>query len=151
MSNRRHRLTAIVRVLQDQNAATLTELAQKLSVSEMTIRRDLDFLAAEGQVERTHGGATIAEKIEFEFNFGARRKANQRYKQAIARVALQYNKPGQKLIFDTGTTALELAYLIKDFKDLTVLTTSLAVASVLQFSPGIEAILLGGTIRRGIP
>ena len=45
MSNRRDRLTTIVQILQVQNAATLTELAEKLSVSEMTIRRDLNLLS----------------------------------------------------------------------------------------------------------
>ena len=60
-------------------------------------------------------------------------------------------EPGQRIILDTGTTTLELAILLRDCRDITVITPSLAVASVLQFSTGIETILLGGVLRRGSP
>jgi DeoR/GlpR family transcriptional regulator of sugar metabolism len=56
-----------------------------------------------------------------------------------------------RIIMDTGTTTLELAALIADWRDLTVITTSLAVVSQLQFSDGIQTVLLGGVIRRGSP
>ena len=89
--------------------------------------------------------------MTFEFDFISCRKANQKAKQAIAQEAMKLISSGQTLILDTGITALELAFLLKDTEDITVLTPSLAVASVLQFSEGVQTIFLGGTIRKGNP
>jgi DeoR/GlpR family transcriptional regulator of sugar metabolism len=108
-------------------------------------------LEENGQVRRTHGGATPAERKIFEFDFAAHRQANRRAKQAIARAAVKLVKPGSRLIIDAGTTTLELAHLMRDITNLTVVTPSLAVASELQFSEGIQTVLLGGALRRGSP
>jgi DeoR/GlpR family transcriptional regulator of sugar metabolism len=136
------------RISQHQQAG-IAELANEFGVSEMTIRRDLDRMEKFGQVQRTHGGAVAAERMIFEFDFARKRQTRRREKQAIARGAMDLVRPGQRLILDTGTTTLELAYLLKDFDNLTVITPSLAVAGILQFSNGIQIILLGGVIRRG--
>ena len=138
-------------ILQSREAVSICELAEMFGCSQMTIRRDLDKLEHTGQVRRTHGGAMPAERMVFEFNFVARRRANRHIKQAIAAEAVKLIRSGQRIILDTGTTTLELAHLLKEFGDLTVLTPSLAVASELQFSEGIQTILLGGVIRRGSP
>lgn len=145
------RLAKITDLIKSHQEVEISSLAEMFGVSEMTIRRDLDSLAHAGDVKRTHGGAAIAKKMEFEFDFGERRKRNQKYKKLIAAKALEFIKPGHKIILDTGTTTLELAYLIKDKENITVVTPSLAVAAVLQFSPKIETILLGGIIRQGSP
>jgi DeoR/GlpR family transcriptional regulator of sugar metabolism len=145
------RQVKITKLIRKNQQVEIAELAKLFEVSEMTVRRDLDSLAEQGNIIRTFGGAAISEKMEFEFDFGTRRKANQKYKKLIAAEVVKLIKPGQKLILDTGTTTLELAYLLKGMKNLTVVTPSLAVASVLQFSPEIEVILLGGTIREGSP
>ena len=145
------RQTQIRTMLKADKQVSIPELASQFSVSEMTIRRDLDKLARDGQVRRTHGGAMPAERMVFEFDFASRRQAHRLQKQAIAREALRLIQPGQRLILDTGTTTLELAYALKDFQDITVITPSLAVASVLQFSPQIQTVLLGGIIQKGRP
>ena len=145
------RQTKIREMLQKKQSVTIRDLARILGVSEMTVRRDLARLERGGEVRRTHGGAMVAERMAFEFDFAARRRARRKAKQAIAKEAAKFIKPGHRIILDTGTTTLELAYLLKEFKNLTVITPSLAVASVLQFSPGIQTLLLGGIIRRGSP
>lgn len=126
-------------------------LATKLGVSEMTIRRDLDVLERDGTVQRTHGGAILAERMSFEFEFHQRRLAMREEKLAIARRARGFVSDGQRIILDTGTTTLELAMLLRGFRNLTVITPSLAVASALQHAEGVEVILLGGSLRRGQP
>ena len=145
------RKSQIRHFLYQQPEVSIGQLAETFSVSEMTIRRDLDGLEAVGQVRRTHGGAVLSDRMVFEFNFVNRRRANQKAKRAIAAEAVKFVKPGDRLILDNGTTTLELAYLLKDFGELTILTPSLAVASELQFSEGIETVLLGGVLRRGSP
>ena len=138
-------------LLQKNQQVTIPELAAMFSVSEMTVRRDLDKLQGTGQIRRTHGGAMPAERMEFEFDFTSRRQSNRSAKQAIAREAFKLVRADQRLILDTGTTTLELALLLRDFENITVITPSLAVASVLQFASGVETVLLGGSIRRGSP
>ncbi len=143
------RQSKIRELLKSDRQVSIPELAEMFGVSEMTARRDLQKLENQGQVRLMRGGAMPAEKMEFEFDFALRRQANRRAKQAIAREAFRLIRPEQRLILDTGTTTLELAHLLKDSDDLTVITPSLAVASVLQFSSGIQTVLLGGIIRRG--
>jgi DeoR/GlpR family transcriptional regulator of sugar metabolism len=147
----RERQNAIRLMIKADEVFTVGGLAKKFNVSEMTIHRDLNKLQGQGHIIRTHGGVLPAERMEFEFDFTARRCANQKAKKAIAKRAVELIRPGNKIILDTGTTTLELAYLLKDFEDLTVITPSLAVASVLQFSQGIQTVLLGGIIRKGSP
>lgn len=141
----------IMETLDSDGSVSISALASEFGVSEMTIRRDLDSLAENGRVRRTHGGAVLAERTVFEFDFGARRQANRAAKQAIAREAAKLVEDGQTIIIDTGTTTLALAHLLKDSKDVTVITPSLAVASELQFSEGVRTILMGGEVRRGSP
>jgi len=145
------RQQAIRKLLAQQPGVAIVRLAKELGVSEMTIRRDLAALEAKAQIQRTHGGAVLTERMILEFDYRERLELNRDAKRAIADEARKLVQPGQRLILDTGTTTLELATLLKDGEDLTVITPSLAVASELQHSPGVEVILLGGIIRRGSP
>lgn len=130
---------------------SVSELAREFGVSEMTIRRDLAALEGQSHIQRTHGGAMLTQRMMLEFDYRDRRELHRKQKQAIAAAARKLIQPGQRLILDNGTTSLELAALLKDGQHLTVITPSLAVASELQHTPGVEVILLGGVIRRGSP
>ncbi|MEA2068913.1 MAG: DeoR/GlpR family DNA-binding transcription regulator, partial [Verrucomicrobiota bacterium] len=132
-------------------SVSITQLAEQYGVSEMTIRRDLRKLEEQGEVQRTHGGALPTERMLFEFDFSIKRSENKEAKRAIAAAAAKLVKPGHRIILDNGTTTLELAMILRDYRDITVVTPSLAVAAALQFSEGIETILLGGVLRRGRP
>lgn len=142
------RLREILRILGE---ASIVALAEELGVSEMTLRRDLDRLESAGYVRRTHGGAVAAERIGFEFDFVTRRQSNQKAKRAIAEAALKLIEPGLVILLDAGTTALEMACLLRGVSNLVVVTPSLAVAAELQFADGIQTILLGGILRQGSP
>jgi DeoR family transcriptional regulator of aga operon len=130
---------------------SVSELARRFGVSEMTVRRDLAALEGQSHIQRTHGGAMLTQRMMLEFEYRGRREHNRPLKQAIAAAARDLIQPGQRLILDNGTTTLELAALLKDATDLTVITPSLAVASELQHADGVEVILLGGVLRRGSP
>ncbi len=145
------RLKEIGTIIQAGGEVSIPELAAQFAVSEMTIRRDLDKLEKNGLVRRVHGGAVSTERMAFEFDFVERRRSNYREKCAIAAIAAGLIHSGQRIILDTGTTTLELAHILRDKKDITVITPSLAVASELQFSDGVQTILLGGAVRKGRP
>ncbi|MGH8018339.1 MAG: DeoR/GlpR family DNA-binding transcription regulator [Opitutaceae bacterium] len=134
-----------------QPGVAIPDLAREFGVSEMTVRRDLAALEEQSHIERTHGGAVLTKRMILEFSYRDRREQNRSAKQAIAAEARKLIRPGMRLMLDTGTTTLELASLLQDGEDLTVITPSLAVASELQHASGVEVILLGGVIRHGSP
>lgn len=143
------RLEQIRAFITKRRNATIAEFAQLLSVSEMTVRRDLDELERQGIIRRTHGGAVVAERLVFELDFREQQASRRAEKEAIAREAAELVRPGMRVMLDTGTTTLCVAERLAEIPDLTIITTSLAVVSQLQFAEGINTILLGGQMRRG--
>lgn len=147
--NSRHQ--KILDRLHAQGEVAVQELAEAFGVTPMTIRRDLDFLAGQERLTRTHGGAMRSAPAVIEFAFLERNRARMAEKQAIARAAATLVEPGMTLVLDTGTTTLEVARAIAGVPELTVLTSSLAIASALYGRENIALILLGGSVRRHSP
>lgn len=130
---------------------SVAELAEALQVSTMTVRRDLTALAAGGRVIRTHGGAAPAGNVMFQFRFLERMHEHETEKAAIAAKAATLVSDGMSILLDSGTTTLALARALHAHKRLTVITTSLPIASELQYSETVDLILLGGRLRRDAP
>ena len=132
---------------------SVTELAARFGVSVMTVRRDLSRLASAGRLSRTHGGAVAPVRAGvIEFPFDPKVNGRTAAKQAIAREVAAMLSAGMAVSLDTGTTTLEVARaLSRHAGPLTVLTTSLAIASALQRCESIELVLLGGTVRKYSP
>lgn len=122
------------------------ELSQHLQVSEDTIRRDLKELAEIGKLRKVHGGAIPAEN--FPSRYEEREVFAQETKIQLAEKALTLLREGQVLLFDGGTTNLELARRVPADLRLTVFTNSLPVAEAFAGKPGSELILLGGRLLR---
>ena len=145
------RQTTILDVLASRGEVSVQELAQGLGVSLMTVRRDLTRLERDGQITRTHGGAVLSKAGVIEFAFLEQGKVCAAEKRAIAKAVAAMIEPGMTVTLDTGTTALEVAKAIAGIRPLTVLTSSLAIASALYAHDHIELVLLGGTARKGSP
>jgi DeoR/GlpR family transcriptional regulator of sugar metabolism len=151
-NNAQLRLEHIRKSLAQKEKVSIRELAKRLDVSEMTIRRDFSLLESRGELVRTHGGAASAQRLTFEFTFRARRQENLSAKRAIVIQAARHVRSGQVVILDTGTTTLEFARELRArMSHLTVITTSLPIASELQFASHIRTVLLGGYLRDGSP
>jgi DeoR/GlpR family transcriptional regulator of sugar metabolism len=149
--SQRQRIDIIRQQLATTGEIFIAELAKRFNVSEMTVRRDIDMLESHGEVIRTYGGAASAKRLTFEFTFRTNQQKNSDAKRAIAAAAIRHIKDGQVVLLDTGTTTLELAKLIAARCKVTVITTSLAIVSELQFVNDVETILLGGFLRKGSP
>ncbi len=145
------RLNSIRNQLARTGEIKISALSRKFRVSEMTIRRDLSLLESAGEILRTHGGATSARRLTFEFTFKSKQQKHLDQKRKIAKQAVRHICDGQVIILDTGTTTLEIAKQICGKRKVSIITTSLAIASVLQFEDDIELILLGGYMRDGSP
>ncbi len=119
--------------VQFEGAVTVAELSSALSVSDMTIRRDVNELVAQGLVERVHGGITAPSSASaFEPGFPVKSERDRDAKAAIARAAARFVRPGTTIGISGGTTTHALARELLRISDLTVVTNSLPVADVLH-------------------
>jgi DeoR/GlpR family transcriptional regulator of sugar metabolism len=119
-------------------------LSAELELSEDTIRRDLRELAAEGLLQRVHGGALPASPAIADLS--ARQNIGTTGKTAIGRVAANMIQPGQIVILDGGTTAIQLARHLPLELRATIITHSPSVAVELEHHAQLEVILLGGSL-----
>lgn len=143
------RLDRILHLLREEGGVEVVELAAKLDVSKMTIRRDLDDLERQARVRRTHGGAVPALIRGFEAPFGVRQSHAAIAKQRIGAAAVELLQTGEIVLLDTGTTTYEVARALIPRQDLTVITPSLHIATLLGDASGIQCIALGGPVRPG--
>ncbi len=142
----------IVEFLHRHGAVTLQQLEQALRVSVSTLRRDLDALAAEGEVDRTHGGALLRhqEYSTFEPDHLAAAELSPREKEAIGRAAAAALVPRQSVIFDSGSTVAEAARAALARRiPLVAVTNDLAIAQLLGSSSLVRVHVLGGVLREG--
>ncbi|MGN6751491.1 MAG: DeoR/GlpR family DNA-binding transcription regulator [Intrasporangium sp.] len=142
------RRSAIAELVEREGAVRISELVDRLGVSDMTIRRDIDRLSSDGVVERVHGGAVAREGMRRseEPGFAAKSLLQQAEKRAIARAAAALVEPGSAIGISAGTTTIELARHLVTVPGLTVVTNSLPAAQLLHEAggPGQTVILTGG-------
>ena len=142
----------IAEFLHQHGAVTLQQLAESLHVSLSTLRRDLDALADEGVVERTHGGAILRhlQYSTFEPNISAARDLSPHEKRLIGIVAAESLVDGQSVIFDSGSTVLEAARAAVSRKiALVAVTNDIEIAQILNTGAQIQVHVLGGQLRPG--
>jgi DeoR family transcriptional regulator, fructose operon transcriptional repressor len=125
---------------------SVTVLARQLGVSEMTIRRDLDWLEQRSVLTRVHGGAINYQKDE-EKPFEGRLLQSNPQKTAIGLAAVQLIHDGERIILDAGTTAQQIAQNLSGCSGLTVITNNIHIVSDLAVNKEIEVIMLGGTLK----
>lgn len=139
-----HRKKAILDLLKRDGQVVATDLSVAFEVSEDTIRRDLRELAAEGLLQRVHGGALPASPATAPF--AARLGVEAEAKLRIARKAASLISPGQVVIIDGGTTSDLLVKQLPPELAATVVTHSPSVAVALAGHASVEVILLGGRL-----
>jgi DeoR/GlpR family transcriptional regulator of sugar metabolism len=125
----------------------VADLAGEFGCSEMTIRRDILRLERDGFLRRTYGGATAHLTRSLDLAFNSRALANAREKRLIALEAVRLIEDAQMLYLGIGTTAEHFARYLPARTDLTVVTGSLPIASMLGTRPS-RVVILGGSVRR---
>lgn len=144
MMLQQERHNKILDILSVQGRVYAAELSETLSVSEDTIRRDLKQLDEDALLRRVHGGA-----LPLQLDTSAYRERQNEVdpiKKRIALAAIQFIKPNQTILIDSGTTCLQLAMNLPTHFNFTVVTPSPLVATKLMYHDNIELILLGGKI-----
>jgi DeoR/GlpR family transcriptional regulator of sugar metabolism len=123
----------------------LGDLAKAISVSESTIRRDLDFWHEKGAVRRTHGGAIYVGDASVLPPLEDRQASQLDEKRAIAKAAAARIRDGDTILLDGGTTTLEVARLLAG-RAVQIVTNSLPIAGLFGSSRENDLVMLGGYV-----
>jgi DeoR family transcriptional regulator, aga operon transcriptional repressor len=138
----------IVEMLQQDGRVLVGDLARRFRTSLITIRKDLEFLHHQGQLERTHGGALPVRTGAVRDNsLQEKERLHRQEKIRIAAAATRMIGKGQVIILDSGTTTTAIARSCRHMKSLTIITNATNIAAELADSP-VEVILTGGVLRR---
>jgi DeoR/GlpR family transcriptional regulator of sugar metabolism len=142
------RCEEMLRWLGPRTRASIAELAVRFQVSEMTARRDLEKLAANGRVIRIPGGAMMARGAALEKSFRERSERMAESKDRIGRAAAALVKDGEAVVLDSGSTTLYIARHLRRRRDIVVVTFSLAALEELRDAASVRVELTGGAYRR---
>lgn len=135
-------------LMEAKETATTEELTHFLKVSEMTVRRDLDYFQRGGKLQRCHGGAALVQRTVGEAAYEQKMAKDMEAKRRLADIAASLVKPGMTVYLDAGTTTYCLAEAIAQMEGLTVITNDLKIALRLLASPA-EIVVLGGQVQKG--
>lgn len=122
------------------------DLAFELSTSEDTIRRDLRELSASGKLQRVHGGALPASVAVSDHR--VREKVSSKDKIELGSFGAAMIRPGQVVVLDGGTTALQVARHLSPTLRATIVTHSPTIAVEVAAHPLVDIIMLGGRLFR---
>jgi len=177
IAERRRRLLEQVR---RRGYASFRELAEALSISESTVRRDLRLMVEQGLIESIRGGVGPAPERERDREPGPAPRRDldgvafpvrdgtdgdpggapyvdgpvadpaHRERQAIAAYAATLVKPGSAILLGPGRTTAALARELTGIRSLTVVTNSVPVTQALLRAPQIDVVMVGGALRRSI-
>src|SRR5262245_39259095 len=141
----------ILDILSNKQTVSVAELAELLNVSTVTIRADLNQLAEQRRLVRTHGGAMlVGEKARQELTFTTRQQLNAAQKQCIGSLAAALAQPLDSILLDASTTALAVGHALKqrpDLAEVTIITTGVWTALEMLGAPHFNIILAGGNLQ----
>lgn len=150
------RLNQVLELLSKRGSVSIAELGDELGVSIATARRDLNVLAEQRLVTRTHGGATAlgsAYELPLQYKIGRQAEA----KLAIARAVVELVEPGTSVGLNGGTTTSEVARALgraerlvssSDAPGVTIVTNALNIAYELSVREHVKIVVTGGVPRR---
>lgn len=138
----------ILELLRKDGRVLVRSLSRHFRTSQITIRKDLEWLHHDGQLERTHGGALPKEMGALKDSpLQEKARKHRQEKIRIAAAAAQKIRPGQVIILDSGTTTTAIARACRNMKNLTIITNATNIAAELADTP-VEVILTGGVLRK---
>jgi DeoR family transcriptional regulator of aga operon len=146
-ARRTARLSAILDLLAGTGQIAVGDLADSLTVSEATLRRDLALLETQDLIKRTHGGARLHEyphELPVRYRDGQNRQAKVRIAQACAATIA---RGPQAIALGGGTTTSEVARHLADRSELTIITNAINIAMELTMRPRLRVFVTGGLMR----
>jgi DeoR family transcriptional regulator of aga operon/DeoR family fructose operon transcriptional repressor len=132
----------IVNMLQRDGEVRIAELKELFSVTDMTLRRDLEKLEQSGILKRTYGGAILVTK---DLALRERSTVHILEKERIGQAAARLVNPGESIFIDSGSTTLQIARALPESASITVVTNAIHVAAELG-EKRIPTVVIGGVL-----
>jgi len=147
---REERKRAILTYLEEDASVRVSDIAERLDVTQATVRKDIRELEAEGLLIRTHGGAVRTDSNRLELSVGEAAITAHAEKERIGSAAAQMVSDGDAIFIQSGTTCLELVRALGGRRDVTLITSDLLIAMTAErvLEDG-TVIQLGGSLRSG--
>ncbi len=147
MMNKYVRRDQVLDFIEQNQHVSVAQICEEFTVSEATARRILDELAKNTSIQRIRGGAIAVQSHPLERGFRSRAVEQAEEKMRIGKAASELIKDGDTVFLGSGTTVAEVAYHLRDRRNLTVMTNSIAVMEILKDVSEIMLIGLGGILR----
>jgi DeoR/GlpR family transcriptional regulator of sugar metabolism len=145
ISKARH--LSILNILKESPTVSIKDLADRLNISQSTIRRDLDDLEAQGFARRVFGGAILEKQNWKEPPFEMRETLHSQAKNSISRCASDFILDGDTVFIDGGTTTQFIAPYLESKKNVTIVTCGLNIANQLNSLSNLTTFIVGGEIH----
>ena len=136
----------IVALIQLNGKVKVSELSERYNVSEVSIRKDLEALEAEGQLSRIHGGAVGMNKLYVNMDLTERYKTNSAAKKAVADLVVRFIDDNDTIMMNAGSTLTYVLRALRGKKNISIVTNSLQKATEAALYPSFKVILLGGEL-----
>jgi DeoR/GlpR family transcriptional regulator of sugar metabolism len=135
----------IATLLRETPGIKVAGLAKALSVSQGTIRNDLETMEQAGVLARVRGGAVLLDEGQIlNPSFSARINVHSTAKKRIARLAAEIVEDGDSILLDASTTVFAMVPHLKKLRDLTIITNGIPSGMSLSQNPSHTVILIGG-------
>lgn len=141
------RRDSIVSLARESGFVRNSELSNRLGVSTVTIRQDIEALSAQGLIQRTYGGAVFNPEGALDSTFAARSSEHAEAKRRIGVAAARSVTPGETIILDSGSTTIEIARRLPQDCDITVITCAINIALEAAARRGVTVIVCGGRLN----
>ncbi len=143
------RRNAILAHLSVEGKVVVSDLSREFSVTEETIRRDLEKLDQDGLAKKTYGGAVKVDNFNIDLPFHVRKQSNITRKQKIGYLVADMVQDGDYIMVDASSTALNVIKSILHKKKITLITNSIEILIELCNKPDWNIISTGGTLKEG--
>ena len=143
-SEKRHE--EIIELIQTYGKVKVSELSQKYNISEVSIRKDLEVLEAQGHLTRIHGGAVGMNKLYLNMDLTERYKTNASSKREVAELAATFVEDNDTIMMNAGTTLTYVLRALRGKKNISIVTNSVQNATEAALYPAFNVILLGGEL-----
>lgn len=144
MLSTEQRRSEILSIIRDKGKVRVSELRERYGISEVSIRKDLEHLEAQGHVSRIHGGAIGLNKLYVNMDLAERTRTNSASKKQLARVAAALIEDNDTVMMNAGTTLSYVLHAMQGKKNITLVTNSVQNAMEASLYPFFQVKLLGG-------
>ena len=146
-TNTLHRREEILNLISQNEFCSTSQLSSIWGVSEVSIRKDFEFLQSKGLIKRVHGGAVPSDDATLLFDLSEHYMVHRTAKTQIAKMAVKFiDRPNMQIYIETGLTNLLLARAIPTDLPITIVTNSLSTITALEGRPNCRVISLGGEV-----